>query len=331
MLSVIIAAYNAEEYLPKCLDSVLNQTFDNIEVLVVDDGSTDATWEIINRYSRLDTRIKPIRQDNKGPSYARNVAFDRMVGEYFTVIDADDWIDSTAYQIAMEAAIHTNADMVIWGYERFSSSGIIPQIDPMLKQGLYEGSECTQLWLDFIYREVHRVNPFVPCRLMKTSILNDKGLRLNPALRRSEDYMLLSQYHFYCKKIYSMSNNKFLHYRMNENSITHNYVDNYFKMVMTICEDLEAFAKKNNSYSFEFKDRVDCACIYRTFMAIENENYSAASQKDRLNNIRKIINSCRVKAAVSRIGIIRGRKLFGKKFVALRFNFSRVLLRYCKG
>ena len=331
MLSVIIAAYNAEEYLPQCLDSVLNQTFKDIEVLAVDDGSTDDTWEIIKEYSDVDVRIIPIHQDNKGPSYARNVAFDRMRGEYFTVIDADDWIDSTAYQIAMDAAISTNADMVIWGYERFSSSGITPQIEPMLKQGLYEDDDCQQLWLDFIYREKHRVNPFIPCRLVRTSILNDKGMRLNTTLRRSEDYMLLSQYHFYCKKIFSMPDNKFLHYRINENSITHNYVDNYFEMVMTICNAIEAFAKNNNSYSPEFMDRLDCACIYRTFMAIENECYNSASPKDKLNNIRSMMTNHRVKAAAKRIGIQRGLKLFGKKFVALKLNLSLILLRYGKG
>ena len=331
MISVIIAAYNAEKYLPECLDSVLGQTYKDLEVLVVDDGSSDNTLEIINEYSRRDPRIVPIHQENMGVAGARNTAFDRMKGEYFTIIDADDKIDTNAYAEALEAAESTGADMVIWGLDRFSEKGIVPQPDPMLKQGLYEGKECKKLWLDFIYREKRRVVPFLHCRMFRTSILREHGLRLNDKLKRSEDYMLLSEFHFFCGRVYSMTDRKFLHYRQNEESITHKYVEDYFGMVKLIYAEIKAFAKENKAYSEEFARRADRMCLYRTFMSIENENLHMVSQKEKLKNVRSFLCDPLVKGAAKRIGFRDGKHLYGKKYYAMRLGLASMLLKFCKG
>ena len=95
LVSVIVPCYNVEQYLPKCIDSILNQTYQNLEVWLVDDGSPDRCGEICDEYAKKDTRIKVIHKKNGGLADARNVALDVMTGEYVVCVDSDDYISST--------------------------------------------------------------------------------------------------------------------------------------------------------------------------------------------------------------------------------------------
>ena len=92
LISVIVPCYNVEEYLPRCVESVLNQTYRNLEILLVDDGSPDRCGEICDEYAAVDSRVKVIHKENGGLSDARNVALNVMKGEYVTFVDSDDYV-----------------------------------------------------------------------------------------------------------------------------------------------------------------------------------------------------------------------------------------------
>ncbi|MBO5050061.1 MAG: glycosyltransferase family 2 protein, partial [Oscillospiraceae bacterium] len=92
LISVIVPCYNVEEYLPRCVESVLNQTYRNLEILLVDDGSPDRCGEICDGYAAVDSRVKVIHKENGGLSDARNVALNVMKGEYVTFVDSDDYV-----------------------------------------------------------------------------------------------------------------------------------------------------------------------------------------------------------------------------------------------
>ena len=92
-VSIIVPVYNIEKYLAKCLDSLINQTLEDIEIICVNDGSTDNSAEILNEYAQKDCRIKIINQDNAGLSAARNTGINAANGEYIGYVDSDDWID----------------------------------------------------------------------------------------------------------------------------------------------------------------------------------------------------------------------------------------------
>lgn len=110
-VSVIIPAYNCERYLSKCLQSVLHQTYSNMEIIVIDDGSTDGTSEICDEYARKFPVIKVFHQDNKGPGIARNVALETMEGDYVTYIDADDYVAEVYIETMMKLLKEYNADI----------------------------------------------------------------------------------------------------------------------------------------------------------------------------------------------------------------------------
>lgn len=101
MISVIVPVYNVELYLRKCLDSIVNQTYRDLEILVIDDGSTDGSGIICDEYGKKDSRIKVFHTENKGLSAARNLGIDKSTGEYIGFVDSDDWIEPNMYEKAI--------------------------------------------------------------------------------------------------------------------------------------------------------------------------------------------------------------------------------------
>lgn len=118
MLSVIIPIYNVEKYLTKCIESVINQTYKNIEIILVNDGSTDNSKAIIDKYSSIDSRIKVINKKNGGLSDARNVGIELAKGEYITFLDSDDWIELNMYEKLYKYIKQENADIVQCSYQK---------------------------------------------------------------------------------------------------------------------------------------------------------------------------------------------------------------------
>lgn len=115
-VSITVPIYNAEAYLPQCLDSILRQTLDNIEIILVNDGSTDNSGRICDNYAATDSRIKVFHKENGGSASARQVGLEASTGEYYTVCDADDWIEPNMYENLYNRASSHNADLVISGH-----------------------------------------------------------------------------------------------------------------------------------------------------------------------------------------------------------------------
>lgn len=118
LISVIVPVYNVEPYLRQCLDSIGSQTYSNIEILIVDDGSTDHCGEICDEYAEKDSRIIVIHQENAGLSAARNTALDIARGEYIMFVDSDDWVEPTFCEKALEMAIEHQVELVCFGFKK---------------------------------------------------------------------------------------------------------------------------------------------------------------------------------------------------------------------
>lgn len=111
-ISVIIPIYNVEQYLSQCLDSIINQTYTNLEIILINDGSTDNSEKICNQYKLLDPRIIVIHKTNGGLSDARNTGIKIATGDYISFVDADDFIDENMYTILFQKINTTNADII---------------------------------------------------------------------------------------------------------------------------------------------------------------------------------------------------------------------------
>lgn len=166
-VTVIIPVFNVEKYIKQCLDSIISQTYTNLEIICVDDGSTDHSLEIIQFYSKKDSRIKVLTQEHLGPSAARNLALDNSTGKYISFVDSDDFLQWNAYEILTLVAEENDLDMIIFGgntYPYGEGDNWIKEIQNT-KYKLYKncsaGTVIFQekasrpfLWLHFIKREL---------------------------------------------------------------------------------------------------------------------------------------------------------------------------------
>ena len=163
-ISVIVPVYNVEDYLARCVDSILAQTHHNLEIVLVDDGATDGSGQICDEYAGKDPRIKVIHKENGGLSDARNAGIAPASGEYIVFLDSDDfWGDPGALSRIMARARQTGADILNYSYTKFredtgekvsyfGSAEAMPelqeigtQLDWLTKNGLYIASACNKL------------------------------------------------------------------------------------------------------------------------------------------------------------------------------------------
>lgn len=125
LISVIVPVYNVEKYLSKCIDSILAQTYKNLEIILVDDGSPDNCPKICDEYAKKDNRIKVIHKENGGLSAARNVALDIAKGEYIGFVDSDDFIAEDMYEVLYNLAEKYNAEISSVSFYKVIENNII--------------------------------------------------------------------------------------------------------------------------------------------------------------------------------------------------------------
>lgn len=145
-VSVIVAIYNVEEYLERCLNSLVNQTLREIEIILIDDGSTDNSSKICDDYAKKDRRIVVIHKKNQGLGMARNSGLDLATGEYVVFVDSDDFVVKNAYQEMYETIKLNNADMLITNYYEFDTkNNIAKELNTIYKTRIVEGEQIKKI------------------------------------------------------------------------------------------------------------------------------------------------------------------------------------------
>ncbi|NLL62102.1 MAG: glycosyltransferase [Candidatus Atribacteria bacterium] len=192
LISVIVPIYNAEKYLPKCIESIQNQTYRNLEIILINDGSTDNSLAICYEYSEKDKRIIVIAQENEGAFSARNSGLDIATGDYIGFVDNDDYIAPDMYQRLLTACLENDADISECGYYEVNEEYEIILSFP-LKYCILNGSyEC---YIDYVKNKNGR--NYVWNKLYKKKMFN--SIRF-PSYKLSEDEWVNSRIYSECKR-----------------------------------------------------------------------------------------------------------------------------------
>lgn len=189
MVSVVIPVYNCEQYLPQSIDSVLSQTYRNIEIILVDDGSTDGSGKMCDEYALRDDRIVTIHTYNNGPAAARNIGIDRSNGGLLFFVDADDSIKENALHLLVELYKRHGSDMVIGGFMRFKNGGARPEkVYCLTEDRLLTRHEIVDQARSYL-KKPNRSLLFAYSwgRLFKASVIRDNGISFDEHLRTFED------------------------------------------------------------------------------------------------------------------------------------------------
>ena len=185
LVSLIIPIYNLADYLPQCLDSVRKQTYENLEALLINDGSTDASLAVCREYSRRDSRFQLIDKANSGVSDSRNQALDRAEGKYIQFLDGDDWLSSDATETLVHAAESTGADLVLAHFyrvveERVAARGHIKAQRVLTRQEFAE--EMMKAPANYYYGVLWN-------KLYRRSIIEAHRLRFDSQVNWCEDFL----------------------------------------------------------------------------------------------------------------------------------------------
>ena len=138
LISVIVPIYNVEKYLDRCVDSIINQTYKNLEIILVDDGSPDNCPQMCDDYAKKDSRIKVVHKENGGLSDARNVGMEVATGEYVSFIDSDDYISLDFYETLLETIVDNDSDIVECGVVKFYEDNSFDKYSDDLKVTNYD-------------------------------------------------------------------------------------------------------------------------------------------------------------------------------------------------
>lgn len=209
-LSVIVPIYKVEKYLTRCLNSLLIQELDNIEYILVDDGSPDRCGEICDLYAKLDSRFKVYHKENGGLSSARNYGIDHSKGDYIMFVDSDDWVSSDFCRTAYSAALKYKSDLVMFDYQVVSS-------DNEIKPHFHDRKEGKCSWQESIDLLLGQVGVYAWNKLYKRSLF--EGIRY-PEGRLFEDSPTTWKLICKAENVYYIEDSLYFYY-MRSDSILH--------------------------------------------------------------------------------------------------------------
>lgn len=220
LISVIVPIYMIDRYAGRCVESILNQTYKNLEIILVDDGSKDRCSELCDLYKRKDERIKVIHKPNGGLVSARKAGLQQSNGEYVSYVDGDDWIGTGFIEGLYTAAKISNADMVCAGFTRDLFSKSKPFINH-IPPGIYEGGRLRDLWRSMIsHGSYYRpgISTYVWNKLFRRETLLESQLCVDNRISIGEDGAVTYPVLLKCSKV-AVIDNVAYHYRQREDSM----------------------------------------------------------------------------------------------------------------
>lgn len=234
LVSVIVPVYNTEKYLARCLDSILAQTLKDIEIICVDDGSTDSSPDILREYAAKDERICLIHKENGGLVSARKAGVQAASGQYIGYVDSDDWIEPVMYEKLYGYAAREQADLVSSGYF-FEGNYITTHYDGV-SEGLYDAEQMDVLREQAIYDMKKKdvgIRGSLCCKLFLAEKLKKVQPKLPKNLTMSEDKMCVLTYLLDCTRVYVIKE-AFYHYIVHQGSMVHTPNPRYLEAVNAV-------------------------------------------------------------------------------------------------
>lgn len=300
LVSIIVPAYNVEQYIAVCLNSLLEQTYSNIEIIVINDGSTDNTFNILQEFQSKDSRILLYNQENKGLSETRNIGIQYASGEYVCFLDSDDWVDKETIEKAVEAI--QDKDVVLWGYiKEFETSSLSQPL--ATKKEVYDSRNINSLLqrivgpVDKQLRHPELLDSYVTVwgKLYRCKFIKDNNLYFvsTKIIGTAEDMLFNVQYFSLIEHAIILPD-CFYHYRKtNIGSFTANYKTRLFEQWTALQNYLWEEVKGNELLEKAFYNRIVCTMIGLGL----NELAANLSYHAHKKNILEVLNSARYKKA----------------------------------
>ena len=307
LVSVIVPIYKTENYLPKCLDSLLAQNMQDLELILVDDGSPDNSGQICDDYASKYPNIRVIHKKNGGLTQARVSGLQIATGKYITFVDSDDWVLPDMYGPMVQQAEEHQADIVAVGFTRDFGSRTEKYCN-QFPSGVYEGESLKKLQIEAVFNADTMQQPLAPCvwaKLYKSESLLPILLNRTDTIGFGEDTLFTFPALFNSQKVVILNEHWQYQYQIREDSITNSYYKNYFHDIYIVYDKLFQAAQpiltpklsQNIAYYYTF--------LHLGGMFQELAEANPAGRRQKYRNIRQIAKDKRLGECLPLIDLSR--------------------------
>lgn len=291
-VSVVIPAFNSEKVIGKCIESVLNQTLSDIEIIAVDDGSRDSTRQILKKYAMQDSRIRVIEKDrNEGLSAARNSALEIVKGEYVGFVDSDDWIEENYFE-----TIYTgkkDADLIISGYshdamdEQRNMVNISRRV--VMESGFWDNKE--DIIEQAAYIDSGKMFAYTWNKLYRASLIKKSNLKFSQQVL-IEDFLFNIEYWNKIKSLSVVECSGYHYVKASKDALTQKFLPNFLDIMDIRFDAIKNLAEKNGVYCGTVKSEIANVYIKHAIAGIVRNcsakgNYSFIEQYQRCRDLMK--------------------------------------------
>lgn len=291
-VSVIIPVYNAKAYLEKCVSTITKQTYKDIEILLIDDGSTDGSAQLCDMLAAQDTRIRVFHKPNGGVHSARNLGIEKATGEYVMMVDSDDWIDLDTIAYLVQRLEDGDADVIRFNYVREFEGNSIKKENTFLKETVFLGEECKQICRQTVglcgteMRHPESLNflSSVWANIYRRSLICDNGLQFSSMdeIGSFEDG-LFNIMCFAKMKKFEFVDKCFYHYRKtNTGALTSNYHTDYLKKRLVLYQKIQSAIASEVDPAFEeaYLNRIAMGVMEMGLNALLNTEGGSAKYRE---------------------------------------------------
>lgn len=333
LLSVIVPIYNVEKYLGKCVQSILNNQCNEMEIILVDDGSIDASKDICDYYSQKYHNIKCIHKNNGGLVSARKTGVQAAQGKYITFVDGDDWVDEKLYINIIKKLKQNVVDVYAFAITRVYSEGKEEVWKNLVENKIYKGIEVKDIIIPSMLcdKTLHmKMMQSVCTKVMLKSLFADNMNDVEDTVRDDEDLLFSLACLRNATTVWVDNTISGYYYRYVENSMSIGYNKDYWKFMEQCCKNLERFKNSGDSGK---KENYEYEKIYLLLRGVEKE-FSGSNSNDLREKSRIVKEVVRNKMVVGKAlklnRIIKLQVSLEKKFklLLLKYNMTYILYLY---
>lgn len=324
-VSIIIPVYNVEQYLPKCIESCVNQTLKEIEIILVNDGSTDNSGKICDEYAANHSNIKVMHITNAGVSNARNIGIIVSTGEYIMFLDSDDWIDLETCETAYNTAINTGAEIVFWSWQKESVKGSCKDFYLEKNSYILLNNDVDKLrirCIGLLYNELNdpvKTDHFntIWAKLYKKSFIIKSNVKFIERNKVGMEDVLFNIYVFQQVSKITYIPSYFYHYRLdNRNSLTKVDVSDLSNKFYNLFDSIEKIIKNKPRFMEAFNNRISLSLINIMLSIASYRNSN--SFKSKVQETQVVLDNVRFRKALKNL-----------RFKALPFHW-KIFFFFCK-
>lgn len=329
-ISVIIPVYNAEKHLEQCIKSVVGQTYENLEIIIVNDGSIDASGEICEKFAAMDSRISLVHQINGGVSVARNTGIDKATGKYITFVDSDDWLKKEMYSGMMSQVKKLpDLDMIMCDTILVADEHM-KKSSEFIREGYYSKNDIfLHLYSTLLVTEDFAKIPIVSacCSLFKRDLLKKNNVRFEPSIKYSEDYLFMAAIMINVNSYFYLKGDFNYNYRQHPESRSKLLQKDWWPSLVNLNKKLKELLGESAEYDFsrQLKLQLIHSALFLSTAIIRNE---LLNKGEKLSWLKRLFNEPELKEVFKNLEFNKQSYALKTVLYLIKYRKYRIYLSY---